>query len=222
MALVLLSEPDGSVRRFLTGRLEREGFEVALAADATSPVLDVAARDPDVLIVALEQGSDLEPLLRVRQRSDVPTIALLAADLDLSEQVVLDGGADDCLRKPLSPGELAARVRAVLRRTGTRRPATRLEFPGLEIDMAGRLATVDGDVVDLPQREFDLLVFLASSPGQVFTRQQVLERVWKSSDAWQGATTVTEHVYRLRRRLGPGHGPWIQTVRSIGYRFTPS
>ena len=116
----------------------------------------------------------------------------------------------------------AARVASVLRRSGVARPAgARIEFPGLKLDLATREVMVGRRLVEMPSREFDLLAFLASSPRETFTREQLLEHVWGSSADAQNMTTVTEHIRRIRSRIEkqPERPRWIRTVRGVGYRF---
>jgi DNA-binding response OmpR family regulator len=135
----------------------------------------------------------------------------------------LDLGADDYLVKPFSPGELAARVRSVLRRARPAAAAARTA-DGLWVDETSRDVTLDGCPVDLTAKEFDLLAFLVRHPRQVFTRAQLLQHVWGSAKGWQGEATVTEHVHRLRHKLGSagaGH-PVVQTIRGVGYRLEPA
>jgi two-component system phosphate regulon response regulator PhoB len=137
-------------------------------------------------------------------------------------------GADDYVVKPFSPGELLARIQSVLRRS---RPAQRaahavtggLRFGDLWIDRRSREVECGGQLVELTAKEFDLLVFLATSPRQVFSRRQLLEHVWSSSGDWQDEATVTEHVHRLRPKIttDPDGPPRIVTVRGVGYRFEP-
>jgi DNA-binding response OmpR family regulator len=131
-------------------------------------------------------------------------------------------GADDYVVKPFSTAELAGRIAAVLRRTGANRPGTALEFDGLRIDLARRDVTVRGAPVDLPAREYEVLAFLASSPGKTYSREELLEAVWPPS-AERNPGTVTEHVGRLRRRIeeDPDRPRWLRTVRGVGYRFEP-
>jgi DNA-binding response OmpR family regulator len=127
--------------------------------------------------------------------------------------------------KPFSPGELAARIVSVLRRT--RRSATAapnvLDFGTLRIELQTREVEVHGTRVDFTAKEFDLLAFLAQSPRQVFAREQLLRNVWDSSSDWQDSATVTEHVRRVRRKIedNPDEPRWITTVRGVGYRFEP-
>jgi len=153
----------------------------------------------------------------------LPVIVLSGRSGETDRIIGLDLGADDYLVKPFSPGELAARVRSVLRRS---RPGAVPVRPavGLWVDETSRDVTLDGCPVDLTAKEFDLLAFLVRHPRQVFTRAQLLQHVWGSAKGWQGEATVTEHVHRLRQKLGScGDGrPIVQTVRGVGYRMEPA
>jgi DNA-binding response OmpR family regulator len=165
-------------------------------------------------------------LRKLRATSSLPVILLTARVDEIDRIVGLELGADDYVVKPFSPRELAVRVRAVLRRTAT--PAVQdhalpLEFDGLTIDARARQVLIDGGVVALTPKEYDLLSMIAGSPRQVFSRAQLLDSVWASSPDFQDPATVTVHVGRLRQKLerDPEHPRWIQTVRSVGYRFEP-
>jgi DNA-binding response OmpR family regulator len=220
---VLLIEADPSVRRVIAQRLQREGFDVRQCEGDGE--IELLLRDvrPDLVLLELPRVNALAPLERLRQASDVPAIALLRADLDADHVDALEAGADDYVSKPFSPRELMAKVRGALRRAGTPTRGDRLEFDGLTIDRRTRQVLRDGEIVAMPAREFDLLAYLAWSPGRVFSRSQLLENVWDSSEAWLGAATVTEHVRRLRQRIekDPKQPRWIITVWSVGYRFEP-
>ena len=149
---------------------------------------------------------------------------LLSARGEEPDRVLgLELGADDYVPKPFSPRELSARVRSVLRRSAIEPSTDVVEHGSLVVDNRTRQATVDGENIDLTRREFELLSFLASSPGQVFSRSQLLEQVWDSSSDWQDPATVTVHVRRLRQKLGSEseESDWIQTVWGVGYRFDP-
>ena len=132
-------------------------------------------------------------------------------------------GADDYIIKPFSPAELVARIGAVLRRRGAASPSARFEFDGLTLDSETREVTVDGRVVPTTTKEFDVLAFLAASPSHVFTRAELLDKVWGSSSEWQDPGTVTEHVRRIRQLIeaDPAHPRRIRTVRGVGYSFEP-
>ncbi|WP_240917813.1 winged helix-turn-helix domain-containing protein [Phycicoccus sp. HDW14] len=136
--------------------------------------------------------------------------------------VGLDLGADDYLVKPFSPGELAARVRSVLRRTSPELSGETITVGPLQVEPASRRVVVDGTEVDLTPKEFDLIAFLVTHPRQVFSRSQLLDRVWSSSSEWLGEATVTEHVHRLRLKLeqDPAHPRLLLTVRGVGYQLS--
>lgn len=221
MARVLIIEADDAVRRLVAERFTREGHHV-LADRSELLTIDLSSLAPDLLVLELADPTELDPLTLVRRHSLVAVVAMLGVASRQNDADVLDAGADDVVRKPLSLRDLMARCRAVLRRTDSALETVRLEFDGLTIDRASRLVDIGGHgLLELPHREFDLLAHLAASPGQVFSREQLLQAVWDSSEAWQGSATVTEHVYRLRRHLGAPAQGCIATVRSVGYRFSP-
>ncbi len=222
---MLIVDDDEAVRALVTRYLELEGFEVDEATDGNSALASVEQRTPDLVLVdrMLPTEDGLEILARMRRVTDVPVILLTAMGAEGDRVLGLKLGADDYVAKPFSPAELAARISSVLRRSRSSRPAPRLAFDGLVLDLSTRDLTVDGKPVEVTPREFDLLAFLASSPRQVFSREQILDRVWDSSSEWQDAATVTEHIRRIRRRIevDPDKPRWIRTVRGVGYRFEP-
>jgi len=221
---ILVVDDDTPTRTLLRRLLTTEGYAVDEAADGPTAIEKVAARAPDLLLLdVMMPGQDgLDVLEEVRRTSDVPVILLTAKGGEGDRVLGFRFGADDYVVKPFSTAELASRIAAVLRRAGAARPSTHLEFDGLEIDLARREVTVKGRAVDLPAREYEVLSFLASSPGQTFSRDQLLDRLWPPSASRNGGT-VTEHIGRLRRRIedDPERPRWIRTVRSIGYRFEP-
>jgi DNA-binding response OmpR family regulator len=167
----------------------------------------------------------LDVLRELRSGSSIPVI-LLTARAEESDRVVgLELGADDYVVKPFSPRELAARVRSVLRRSGSAAQdgAHLLTFDGLSIDLRSREVTVDGTTVAFTPKEFDVLAHLASHPRQVYSRAQLLTQVWDSSAAYQDPATVTVHVRRVRNKIerSPETPRWIVTVFGVGYRFEP-
>jgi DNA-binding response OmpR family regulator len=155
----------------------------------------------------------------LRKVSKVPVIALLDRIVDCVD--ALEQGADDYLEKPLAPRELVAKVCSALRRVQQGVSPGVLTFDDLMIDRAGHEVRLSGRVVQMPLREFDLLDFLARTPGQAFSRAVLLEEVWHASEAWLGTDTVTEHVRRLRKRIeaDPTRPRRVLTVRGVGYRF---
>jgi DNA-binding response OmpR family regulator len=169
-------------------------------------------------------GTDGLDLCRwIRGRSDLPVIMLTARGEEADRIVGLELGADDYVTKPFSPRELTARVRTVLRRTGS--PLERgdmIRFDDVIVDSGSRVVTKAGADVALTAREFDLLWFLGSNPRRVFSRSQIMDRVWGHSPALDSGT-VTVHVRRLREKLepDPAHPTRIHTVWGVGYRFDP-
>jgi two-component system, OmpR family, phosphate regulon response regulator PhoB len=230
---ILVVDDDDRIRTLLSWQLEAEGFAVRCTADGAD-ALDRIGRDrPDLVILdlSLPRVGGLDVLRRIRQEEPtgvppLPVIILSGRSGETDRIVGLDFGADDYLVKPFSPGELAARVRSVLRRAappGGTGPglAGEVGHPGLRIDEAAREVFARDRPVDLTAREYDLLAFLARHPRQVFTRAQLLRSVWDSEADWQSEATVTEHVHRLRAKLedNPAQPRWLHTVRGVGYRM---
>jgi DNA-binding response OmpR family regulator len=220
---ILLVEDDPAVLEVTRDHLERDGFRVLAAADGAT-ALDVLASEPlDLVVLDLRipgfEGFDV--LAAVRRLSDVPVVVVTGRSDELDRVVGLEMGADDYVVKPFSTRELSARVRSVLRRARPQREHDELTFDGMVIDPATREVVVDGNLIPMTGREFDLLHFLASSPRQVFSRAQLLRHVWSSSPDWQDAATVTEYIHRLRGKIeaDPHQPRWITTVWGVGYRF---
>ncbi|MGF1597636.1 MAG: response regulator transcription factor [Acidimicrobiales bacterium] len=223
---VLIVDDERQVREVVATYLERAGFDVRAAADGRGALAEIARKRPDVLVLDLMlPGVDgLEVLRRLRDGGDeVPVIVLSARGSEPERVAGLELGADDYVAKPASPREIAARVKAVLRRARPSGPTT-LAFGAVEIDVTSRIATKGGAPVELRPKEFDLLVRLASSPGEVLSRQDLLRDVWGSSSEWQDPGTVTVHVRRLRRAIEdePASPVHIVTVYGVGYRFDAS
>ena len=218
---VLVVDDEPVVRDVVVRYLERDGFVVAEAADGETARRLIEERDPGLVVldVMLPGVDGLELCRWIRARSDVPVILLTARVEETDRIVGLELGADDYVTKPFSPRELAARVRAVLRRTngGVARTEQRV-FGELVVDGGSREVTRAGVPVALTAREFDLLWFLSSHPRLVFSRDQLMDRVW--GDAFDtGERTVDTHVKTLRaklRAIAPGADP-IRTVRGLGY-----
>jgi DNA-binding response OmpR family regulator len=207
--------------------LDRAGYEARIAGDGPQALELAGAQRPDLVVLDLMlPGMDgLEVMRRLRDSAhDRVAVILLTAKGEESDRVIgLRLGADDYVVKPFSPAELVARVDAVLRRIDpVPEHAPTLEFGDLRIDPAGRRAFVGDSERQLTQREFDLLLFLARHPGQVFSRHQLMDAVWQYS-FYSDTSTVTVHVRRLRSKVeaDPGEPRFIQTVWGVGYRFQP-
>jgi two-component system, OmpR family, phosphate regulon response regulator PhoB len=225
---VLVVDDDEAVRTLASWQLESDGFTVAQAGDGDEALAAIGTERPDLVVLDLTMPGlgGLDVLRRVRGAATterLPIIVLSGRSGETDRIVGLDLGADDYLVKPFSPGELAARVRSVLRRARpTAAAATPVVCGRLALDGAAREITVDGGPVELTAREFDLLAFLVAHPRQVFSRAQLLAQVWRS-EGWQGEATVTEHVHRLRGKLGLDQAarPRIRTMRGVGYQLDP-
>jgi two-component system, OmpR family, phosphate regulon response regulator PhoB len=175
---------------------------------------DVRDADLVVLVVGDDEPDAADAVAGVRSETDRPIVVVAGPRPD--RFTVFDAGADDVAGAPIDPDELTARVAVRLARSSRGRDAMR--HGPLVVDPARRVVTLDDEPVPLTAREFDLLEFLARHPGQAFDRSELLDAVWRSSIEWQQARTVTEHVHRLRRKLGAG---WVTTVHGVGYRFEP-
>jgi DNA-binding response OmpR family regulator len=204
--------------------LRREGYEVHAAYDGTEALEVIGRADPDVIVLDLMlPGVDgLEVARRIRETSD-PYIVMLTARTDEVDRIVgLRVGADDYVTKPFSPNELVARIQAMLRRP--RRPAATSaavrRFGELTIDAGAREVSLAGEPVELTRLEFDLLDTLSEQPRVVFSREQLLERVWGSS-AFRDDHVVAVHIANLRRKLGDisDEPRYVRTVRGVGYRM---
>ena len=221
---VLVVDDDEVIRSLVRDGLEREGFEVSDVGDGASAMQQLESEAPSLVIldVNLPARGGFEVLSAIRATSHVPVILLTGRVSEIDRVVGLELGADDYVVKPFSPRELAARVRAVLRRAATASDAG-LTFGNLEIDLPARQVRVEGALVALTAREFDLLAFLARSPRQVFSHDELLVHVWHSDRNWQDPATVTEHVRRIRSKIEQDreHPRWIRTVRAAGYVFEP-
>jgi DNA-binding response OmpR family regulator len=220
---VLVVDDEAIVREVVVGYLEREGFRTLEAADGHR-ARELLERDPPDLVVLdlMLPGVDGLELCRwIRARSTLPVIMLTARGEEADRIVGLELGADDYITKPFSPRELAARVRTVLRRSAP--PVVgeaRLSFDSLELDASTREVTKAGEPLRLTAREFDLLWFLASHPRHVFSRSQLMDRVW-GYEAALDTGTVTVHVRRLREKIedDPSRPRFLETVWGVGYRF---
>jgi DNA-binding response OmpR family regulator len=224
--LVVEDDADNAalLEKFLTG----EGFEVTVAGDGASALAATSSTQPDLVLLDIglgeEDGRDV--LREIRLLSDVPTIFLTGRGLESERVAGLKMGADDYIVKPFSLAEVSARIESVLRRAGANLAqhhidAPTLRFGDLLINENTHEVHLNGELLELTSKEFALLAFLARSPRQVFSREQLLEHVWESSGEWQNAATVTEHIRRLRSKIetDPDRPRWITTVRGVGYRF---
>jgi DNA-binding response OmpR family regulator len=226
---VLVVDDEPMLRNLLARLLRMEGYEVLEAEDGQAALDVVAGQKPDLILldVMMPARDGLDVLGDLRKTSDIPVILVSALAEEADRVIGLKMGADDYVTKPFSAAELSARIESVLRRAVMRSApeatSSRLSFEGLVIDNVTREVRVAGEAIEMTAKEFDLLAYLAGSPRQVFSREQLLQQVWGSSSNWQSDATVTEHVRRLRRKIedDPDNPRWITTVRGVGYRFEP-
>ncbi|MDK1019586.1 MAG: response regulator transcription factor [Actinomycetota bacterium] len=221
---ILIVDDEPELRSMLRQYLSREGFDVAESSTGAAALDTVARSEPDLVLldVGLPDIDGFEVLRSLRSTSDIPVIMLTARDDEIDRVVGLSVGADDYVVKPFSPRELVARIQAVLRRGagGTRRADATLRFAGLTIDVASREVHSEAEIIKLSALEFDLLVALAQRPNRVFTRQQLLERVW-GFDYFGVERVIDVHVANIRKALGDDAADprYIGTVRGVGYKF---
>jgi DNA-binding response OmpR family regulator len=222
---VLLVEDDPTVAEVLVAYLERDGYHVRWEDDGARGLAAALAEEPDLVVLDLMLPSldGLEVCRRLRAAAPVPVIMLTARGEEEDRIVGLELGADDYLAKPVSPRELVARAKAVLRRSREPRSPSptvaRLEAGDLAVDVAARLVTRGTDTVELTVREFELLVFLMGRPRVAFRREELLEQVWGYT--YGDASTVTVHVRRLREKIeeDPSSPARLSTVLGVGYRW---
>lgn len=220
---ILVVEDEKDLARLVRGYLENAGYEVLQAYTGREALFMARQERPDLIILdlGLPEMDGLDVAQALRQESQVPII-MLTARVEESDRILgLELGADDYVTKPFSPRELVARVRAVLRRTQGEPAAPKvLRLGPLEVDVDGHRVTLHGRPLDLTPSEFGILQAMASHPGRVFSRLELLERV--QGDAYEGyERTIDAHIKNLRRKLGddPKNPRWIVTVFGVGYRL---
>jgi len=225
---ILMVEDEESITVPLAEALDREGFDTQVAGTVAEALESAEQRMPDLVLldVMLPDGSGYDVARTLRERSKVPIIMLTARGEETDRIVGLELGADDYVVKPFSARELAARIRAVLRRAGDAQAAApakagALEVGPLKVDRDRRAATMNGQEIDLTRKEFELLALLVSEAGAVISRERLIDEVWDTN--WFGSTkTLDVHVSSLRRKLGDdSQNPrFIHTVRGVGFRFS--
>jgi two-component system KDP operon response regulator KdpE len=225
VAQLLLVEDDAAIRAALIRALTDRGHAVTSLPSGMAALQQVVKAPPDLVLLdlGLPDLEGYEALRMMRAVSAVPVVVVTARDDEEEIVRVLNAGADDYVVKPFGPGQLDARIRAVLRRAGDGRAASTgpVEVGGLRLDTQGHVATLDGTVLDLSPREFDLLHYLAARPGQVVSRRDLLTHVWRMP--YGGADrTVDVHVSWLRRKLGEtAQRPrYLHTVRGVGIKLS--
>jgi two-component system phosphate regulon response regulator PhoB len=222
---ILVVEDERPIREMIAFGLRRAGFEVREAADARSGRAEVANKLPDLLLVdwMLPDTSGLEftrALKRDRETRELPVIMLTARAEEGDKVAGLEGGADDYITKPFSPRELLARINAVLRRAMPAEGSERIDIEGLVLDQSSQRVSSGERTIALGPTEYRMLAFFMTHPERVYTREQLLDRVW-GGNVYVEERTIDVHIRRLRKALEEfGFDRLIQTVRGSGYRFS--
>jgi two-component system response regulator RegX3 len=223
---ILVVDDETTLRETLVEALETEGFRVVSAADGREALTVFRAERPDLVLLdlMLPELSGIEVCRIIRAESGVPIVMLTAKDSEIDKVVGLELGADDYVTKPFSVRELSARIRALFRRSEqalvSENPPAVVDLGRVQVDIAGHRLLRDGDALPVKPKAFELLLFLLRHPGQVFTRDQLLERVWGYDYAGE-TRTVDVHVHWLRSQIEdqPSSPQFIHTVRGVGYGF---
>ena len=222
---ILLVEDEEAITEPLAEALQREGFDPTIAPSAREALERARTGSPDLVLldIGLPDGSGFDVARELRRDSSVPIIMLTARGSEADRVAGLELGADDYVVKPFSAREVTARVRAVLRRSGSRPQAAdgAIEIGELRLDPSRHEATLAGEPLDLSRKEFELLHTLMAEAGSVITREALIDRVWDMN--WFGSTkTLDVHISGLRKKLGddPKDPRYIHTVRGVGFRFS--
>lgn len=226
MATVLIVEDDPEIAQLVRDYLDRAGYETSTAMDGEAALVAVRNGNPDLIVLdlGLPKRDGLDVIREIRKHARTPIVILTARGEETDRIVGLELGADDYIVKPFSPREVIARVRAVLRRSGSPDDESQMLHRGaMEIDIPRMKVIVDGRPIDLTATEFQLLSTMARRPGQVFTRGQLLDAV--RGDAFAGyERAIDAHIKNIRRKIEPGgldsaKPGYLQTVYGVGYRF---
>ena len=219
---ILLVDDEADILEFLSYNLKKEGYNVFTANNGKEAVTVAKKENPDIIIldVMMPDMDGIETCREIRELPglrDVMIAFLTARNEDYSQIAGFEVGADDYINKPIKPRVLISRIKALLRRSGNIDSTTveKVEMGGIKIDRERYLIVQDGNEINLPKKEFELLALLASTPGKVFTRESILDKVW-GGEVVVGDRTIDVHIRKLREKLGED---FIRTVKGIGYKF---
>ncbi|MBQ6386577.1 MAG: response regulator transcription factor [Lachnospiraceae bacterium] len=220
---ILVVDDESRMRKLVRDFLEKQGYQVAEAADGEEAV-DLFFRDRNISLVILDvmmpRMDGWQVLREIRQYSKVPVIMLTARSDERDELLGFKLGVDEYISKPFSPRILVARVDAVLRRSGAGEADQVLESAGIRIDKSAHQVTVDGQPIELSFKEFELLTYFVENRGIALSREKILNAVW-NYDYYGDARTIDTHVKKLRSKMG-GKGSYIKTIWGMGYKFDPT
>ncbi len=218
---ILLVDDEQDILEFLSYNLRKEGYTVFTSNDGPEAIAIAKKEQPHLVILDVMMpgmdGMEVCDVLRNTPETNNSLIAFLTArGEDYSQVAGFDAGADDYITKPIKPKVLVSRIGALLRRFGTKMEMdTLIEVSDLSIDKEKYRVTKDGTRIELPRKEFELLSLLASRPGKVFNRDEILDKIW-GSEVIVGGRTIDVHVRKLREKIGEGY---IKTVKGVGYKF---
>ncbi|MES9990419.1 MAG: phosphate regulon transcriptional regulator PhoB [Candidatus Thiodiazotropha sp.] len=227
MQRILIVEDEPEVREMIRFILEPKGYLVDEACNAQEARQQLSKQNFDLILMDWmlpgRSGLELTRELKQHTRKESPPVIMLTARSEENDKVCgLDSGADDYITKPFSTKEMLARIKAVIRRSSGDSDNRLVEFAGLSIDPVSHHVSIDGHTLTLSPAEFRLLYFFMTHPDRVYSRNQILDLVWGSS-VYVDERTVDVHIRRLRKQLSPsGHDKFLQTVRGVGYRFSPT
>jgi len=217
---ILIVDDEPAILQLVSAYLVPEGYDVITAIDGVAGLRMILSEKPDIVVldVMLPGMDGIEILSRIRRESNVYVILLTAKTEETDKIVGLSVGADDYVTKPFSPKELVARIKSAIRRLNSKPTIEeKLTFGHLQIDISSHIVTYQEKIIDLTAIEFSLLVVLAENPGRVYTREQLLEKVWGAT--YFGEIRVVDvHLGHVRQKIG---GQYITTVRGVGFRFEP-
>ena len=218
---VLLIDDDENICKVVKLYLEKDGFDILIANDGQAGLDMFATSEPDIVLLDIMMpGLDgIEVIKRIRKDSNVPVIMLTAKGDTFDKVLALELGADDYIVKPFEPKELIARIKAVIRRSeNAQEEEDTVRYDDLEVSLSTYTVEYMGNKIELPPKELELLFFLATHPNKVFTREQLLQKVWEF-DFYGDSRTVDVHIKRLREKLTGDHSWQIKTVWGVGYKF---
>ena len=220
---ILIVDDESNIVELIRLYLEKEGFQTVSARDGNDALSKFKTENPDLIVldIMIPEPDGWQVCREIRRTSNVPIIMLTAKSETFDKVLGLELGADDYLTKPFEAKELVARVKAVLRRTDSKEPASKgsIAYENLTVNIDNYELTINGKLTDVPPKELELLYFLASNPNRVYTREQLLEEVW-GFDYFGDSRTVDVHIKRLREKLEGINGNWLlKTVWSVGYKF---
>ena len=219
---ILIIDDDENICKIIKLYLEKEGFEPVMAFDGKSGLENFMIQPPELVLldIMMPDMDGMQVIKELRKESNIPVIMLTAKGETFDKVLALELGADDYIVKPFDPKELVARIKAVIRRSeNSGSEEESLKFENLEISLSTYTVDYCGNRLELPPKELELLYFLASHPNKVFTREQLLQKVWEF-DFYGDSRTVDVHIKRLREKLTGEDHPWqIKTVWGVGYKF---